>query len=56
MRGWNDDEKTAELVAKIRTSPTPADAFPYWEELQKHTWTTHLPYIRIGDTIILVHV
>ena len=47
--GWNEDEKTAELIGKIRTSPTPADAFPYWEELQKHTWTTHMPYVRIGD-------
>jgi peptide/nickel transport system substrate-binding protein len=47
--GWNEDTKTAELVTKIRTSPTPADAFPYWEELQEYTWTTHLPYIRIGD-------
>lgn len=47
--GWNEDAKTAELVEKIRTSRTPEDAFPYWEELQEHTWTTHLPYVRVGD-------
>jgi peptide/nickel transport system substrate-binding protein len=47
--GWNEDQKTADLITKIRTSATPADAFPHWEELQKYTWTTHLPYIRIGD-------
>ena len=51
--GWNDDPKTAELIAEIRTSITPADAFPYWEELQEHTWTTQLPYIRFGDSNIL---
>ena len=51
--GWNDDEKTAELIAKIRTSKTPAEAFPFWEELQEHTWVTHLPYIRLGDNNIL---
>jgi peptide/nickel transport system substrate-binding protein len=47
--GWNEDEKTAELIAKIRTSATPAEAFPHWEELQEYTWKTHLPYIRVGD-------
>ena len=51
--GWNDDQKTADLVAKIRTSATPAEAFPYWEELQEHTWTTQLPYIRFGDSYSL---
>ena len=51
--GWNEDEKTAELIAKIRTSATPADAFPYWEELQEHTWTTQLPYVRFGDNNVL---
>ncbi len=51
--GWNDDPKTAELITKIRTSPTPADAFPYWEELQEHTWTTQLPYVRFGDSNVL---
>ncbi|KAB2338570.1 ABC transporter substrate-binding protein [Cytobacillus depressus] len=51
--GWNDDAKTADLIAKIRTSTTPAEAFPYWEELQEHTWTTQLPYIRFGDMNIL---
>lgn len=51
--GWNDDEKTAELISNIRTSATPADAFPYWEELQEHTWMTHLPYIRFGDNYVL---
>ena len=51
--GWNDDPKTADLVAKIRTSATPAEAFPHWEELQEHTWITHLPYIRFGDSYSL---
>ena len=51
--GWNEDEKTAELIEKIRTSPTPAEAFPYWEELQEHTWVKHLPYIRFGDSYTL---
>ena len=51
--GWNDDPKTADLIAKIRTSATPADAFPYWEELQEHTWTTQLPYVRFGDNYVL---
>ncbi len=48
--GWNEDEKKAELLTKIRSSRTPADAFPYWEELQEYTWTTQLPLIRLGDT------
>ena len=51
--GWNEDEKTAELIAKIRTSATPVAAYPYWEELQEHTWITNLPYIRIGDFFTL---
>lgn len=51
--GWNDDAKTAELIEKIRTSLTPADAYPHWEELQEHTWTTQLPYIRFGDHYVL---
>ena len=51
--GWNEDEKTAELIAEIRTSATPSAAYPYWEELQEHTWTTNLPYIRLGDYSVL---
>lgn len=47
--GWNEDEKTAELIAKIRTSANPEAALPLWEELQEYTWTEHLPYIRVGD-------
>ncbi len=52
--GWNEDPKTAELIESIRHSKTPAEAFPYWEELQEHTWTTHLPYIRFGDFYTLI--
>lgn len=52
--GWNEDPKTAELIESIRHSKTPAEAFPYWEELQEHTWKTHLPYIRFGDFYTLI--
>lgn len=34
--GWNEYEKTAQLIEKIRISSKPSDEYPYWKELQEH--------------------
>lgn len=46
--GWTNDQKITDLLTKIRTASSQAEAKGLWEELQAYMWDDYLPFTLFG--------
>lgn len=44
------DEKSKDLLSKVRNASTIEEAKGYWDEMQEYSLTEFVPYIKVGET------